>query len=98
MSDFFIEQTNDNNKKDNTKYTSRVAIPLYKPCNKKPDIYELVDKKKVRYLIDKIKNSNLPKHEKDFLILASYRHLVFNYSKIADYYAHAEKETQEIME
>ena len=30
--------------------------------------------------------------------LAASRHIVFNYSKIADYYAHASVEMQELME
>ena len=35
---------------------------------------------------------------REFLILACTRHLGFNYSKIAEYYAHANKEMQELME
>ena len=35
---------------------------------------------------------------KDFLINAAYRHITFNYSNIADYYAHSSKEMQELME
>ena len=30
--------------------------------------------------------------------MAASRHIVFNYAKIADYYAHADKEMQELME
>ena len=29
---------------------------------------------------------------------AATRHIVFNYSKVADYYAHSSKEVQELME
>ena len=36
--------------------------------------------------------------EQAFLIYAAYRHTVFDYSKIADYYAHSSKEIQELME
>ena len=42
--------------------------------------------------------SNITDAEKDFLIKAAQRHLVFNYSKIEDYYAHSGKEMQELME
>ena len=45
-----------------------------------------------------IKNSNVSEEEKKFLKLAASRHIVFNYAKIADYYAHASKEMQELME
>lgn len=33
-----------------------------------------------------------------FLIEATRRHTVFNYEKIADYYSHASKEMQKLME
>ena len=36
--------------------------------------------------------------EKEFLRHAAARHLVFNYSKIADYYAHTSPEMQRLME
>ena len=45
-----------------------------------------------------IRSSNLPEAEKQFLLLAATRHIVFNYSKIADYYAHSNKNMQELME
>ncbi len=42
--------------------------------------------------------SNLPIEEKNFLMDAARRHNVFNYEKIADYYAHATHEMQQLME
>ena len=45
-----------------------------------------------------IENSNLPIEEKKFLMDAARRHTVFNYEKIADYYSHASKEMQQLME
>ena len=41
---------------------------------------------------------SIPDDVKRFLRLAAARHIVFNYGKIADYYAHADKELQELME
>ena len=35
---------------------------------------------------------------KDFLKVAAYRHVKFNYERIADYYANAPKEVQELIE
>ena len=55
-------------------------------------------KDKTNQLIEKINNSNIPTGIKEFLIKASYRHLAFNYQNIAEYYAHADKEVQELME
>lgn len=45
-----------------------------------------------------IDESNLPIEEKTFLLNAARRHSVFNYEKIADYYAHSSKEMQHFME
>jgi hypothetical protein len=87
-----------NEKGDSGKYTKRVEAPLYEPKNKKPHILELYDKSKTQVLISKIVKSFIPEDEKLFLIEAAKRHTVFNYEKIADYYAHSSKETQELME
>ena len=40
----------------------------------------------------------LPEKEKQFLMAAASRHIVFHYSKIANFYAHSSKECQELME
>ena len=45
-----------------------------------------------------INKSDVSEEEKKFLRFAASRHIVFNYSKIADYYAHENKEMQELME
>ena len=81
-----------------SKYTGKVAIPQYLPKNEKPGIYSLCDTRKYDKLVQEIRQSNLPEEEKKFLMLAATRHIVFNYSKIADYYAHSDKLTQEHME
>ena len=49
-------------------------------------------------LLAKIEASNVSPDEKEFLRQAAARHTVFDYAKIADYYAHASKEMQELME
>jgi len=61
-------------------------------------IDDLVNISKAQELIDEIKNSNLKEAEKEFLYKSAYRHYIFDYSKIAEYYAHADKEMQELME
>jgi hypothetical protein len=45
-----------------------------------------------------IENSDLSREEKTFLMNGAQRHIVFNYEKIADYYAHSSKEMQHLME
>jgi hypothetical protein len=83
--------------KDN-KYSSKIEAPIYEPKNIKPHILELCDKSKTHRLIKEIDASNVSFEEKAFLMDAARRHNVFNYEKIADYYAHSNKEMQHLME
>jgi hypothetical protein len=85
-------------KKDEQKYSSKIEAPIYEPKNKKPHLLELVDKSKTHRLMREIESSDLPYDEKMFLMDAARRHSVFNYEKIADYYAHSSKEIQHLME
>lgn len=80
------------------KYSNKIQAPVYEPKNKKPHILELYDKDKTQRLITEIESSDIPDDEKKFLIEAARRHTVFNYEKIADYYAHSSKEVQQLME
>lgn len=80
------------------KYTQSVKLPQYLPSSKKPLLEELVNQTKTKELLRHINESNVPEEEKEFLRLGAMRHLVFNYSKIADYYAHSDKEMQKLME
>lgn len=79
-------------------YTAKIEIPHYEITGKEPDIKDLYDDTKTKQLIDKINNSEAKPEIKDFLIKAAQRHLVFNYSNIAEFYAHQNKEVQELME
>jgi hypothetical protein len=80
------------------KYTAKIKAPIYTPKHDKPHPYELFDSSKSDRLIESINKSSASKEEKAFLIEAAKRHIVFNYSKIADFYAHSSKEVQELME
>lgn len=79
-------------------YTNKIITPEYLPKNDKPAISELFDMEKYNELVSKIEVSNISPEDKKFLICAASRHIVFNYEKIADYYAHSEKDVQELME
>lgn len=79
-------------------YTSKINIPQYLPNCRKPALDELCNTEKYEQLIYDINNSSVPQDVKAFLKLAATRHIVFNYSKIADYYAHADAKTQRLME
>ena len=80
------------------KYTKSITIPVYETKNEKPEITDLFDTQKADELIEKIKEADLSQDELMFLSHAALRHTVFNYSKIADFYAHSSKEVQELME
>jgi len=80
------------------KYSKEVQRPQYSPNSIKPPIESLYDYEKYSKLVANINKSNLPEDEKKFLRLAAARHIVFNYSQIADYYAHSNAEMQELME
>jgi len=84
--------------RDEIPYTSKINAPIYEPSDNKPDIKELIDKNKYKQLLDKIKKTNLTVNEKNFLMDCATRHMVFDYTKIADFYAHSSKEIQELME
>jgi hypothetical protein len=79
-------------------YSDKITVPTYEPKNKKPPVEDLYDDTKAMGLIADIKESKLPQEEKDFLMAAASRHIVFNYSKVADFYSHSSKECQELME
>lgn len=89
---------NDESNEKEQKYSSKIEAPIYEPKNKQPHILELVDKTKTHRLIREIEKSSLGPDEKLFLMEAARRHYVFNYEKIADYYAHATPEMQNLME
>ena len=83
---------------EDNRYTSKISIPQYLPKAECPSIHELVGTKKYDELMTEIETSSVSEEQKEFLRQAATRHLVFNYSKIADYYAHQPKEMQELME
>ena len=80
------------------KYTGKIKIPQYEPKSYAPLLHELCDQSKYIELLRDINTSNVSEPEKEFLRYAAARHLVFNYSKIADYYAHTSPEMQRLME
>jgi hypothetical protein len=79
-------------------YTKKVEAPTYEPSGEKPNVKDLYDDSKAFEIIDAIKKAKIPQEEKDFLMLTAGRHVVLNFERIADYYAHSSKEVQELME
>lgn len=80
-------------------YTEKTEIPQYEIDENFIPVLEICyDDYKSRQLIEEIEESNVTKEEKDFLKLAAQRHMVFDYGKIAHYYAGASEEMQKLME
>jgi len=84
---------------DGQVYTSKVEIPIYEPSEDKPTVSDLYDDSKFNQLIEEINKADISDEERLLLTLASYRQIVFNFKKIADYYAHTNNATlQNLME
>ena len=80
-------------------YSNKITAPIYNISGKKPFISELYDSSKTKELIKKIKsNTDMPEDVKVFLCYAAYRFTKINFKNVADYYPHATKEVQELME
>lgn len=79
-------------------YTTKINIPSYEVSGDEPSIDEMIDESKVNKLIEEINKLNIDEDKKDFLRKTATRHYTYNYSNIAEYYAHQDKEVQAIME
>lgn len=87
-------------REEKEKYSREVKIPHYDPKDEDVSVPELFDDSKYHELMQEIveAKNELSEEEFDFLMLAAYRHIVFDFDKIADYYAKASKKVQELME
>lgn len=100
MEELFGEEEEEltGSKIDDEKYTQKAATPEYEPTGEDVALYECADDSKYLTLLDNINSSTVTDEEKRFLRQAATRHIVFNYSKIANYYANATPEMQSLME
>lgn len=88
----------DDDEVEDDKYTLAVNIPQYEITGACPELEELTEEDKTEELIAEIEQSNVTDEQKAFLIKAARRHTAFNYSLVAEYYAHADEEMQRLME
>jgi ParB-like chromosome segregation protein Spo0J len=79
-------------------YTHKIDAPVYEPKGENPPIVELFNSERADDLLSKIEASKATEDIKRFLKTAASRHIVFDYGKIAEFYCHADKETQALME
>ena len=83
---------------DDAKYTTKIEAPIYKVTGEKPPTIDLYNQERYQILLAEINNAVLPDEIKTFLSISATRHIVFNFSLIAEFYAHADKQTQGLME
>lgn len=80
-------------------YTKKIEAPVYEPKRLAPPPTDMLyDKTKHDTLIHEIEAACISDEAKHFLKIAATRHIVFDYGEIAEYYAHAPKEVQQLME
>ena len=85
--------------KEEEAYTRKIQSPIYKPNGDRPEARDLCDTTKTERLLKAIAEAKgLSKEDKAFLIHAAHRHTVFNFEKVAEFYAHADAEVQALME
>ena len=85
-------------KDDEKEYSRKIEAPIYKPTEGTVKVEDCVGLDKYKELVADIDAADIPKDVKGFLRMAATRHIVFDYAKIADYYANAPAEVQELME
>ena len=89
----------DDEEGDKSKYTKKIDAPVYTPSGDCPPVVELYEKTKYEELTAKIYQNPAIKAEiKDFLLAAAARHIRFDFEQIAEFYAHADPDLQQMME
>jgi len=83
---------------ENSPYTNKTIAPIYDPSGTQHKPEHLYDATKTNQLLADIETADIPSDVRAFLTSAAHRHTAFNYSKIADFYATASKEVQELFE
>lgn len=83
---------------DGEEYEMKINTPVYEITGECPEVSELVYETKFDELDERIDKANIPDDIKRFLKIAATRHFQFDYGKVAEFYAHADKEVQELME
>lgn len=80
-------------------YTDKIKIPQYEVKGDLVSVSDLFNKEKADELIKEIDaHEELSEEVRAFLRYAAYRHIVFHYREIAEYYASASPEIQKLME
>ena len=73
-------------------------MPQYEPTGEVVSPRDLCDTSKTEALTEAIAAAGLPDDVARFLNHAAHRHTVFNYRRIAEFYANADADVQRLME
>lgn len=92
------EAEEDEDTEPDDKYTAKTDIPQYEPHDDVRDISICYDREKQKELEKEIDNADIPEDIREFLRIASYRHVRFDYRKVADFYSTAYEEIQQLFE
>ena len=98
MADITLSEESTGREMDEEKYTAKITTPVYEMKGNKPNIEDLYSNTKTSTLSEKILKTDMPDDVKGFLMAAATRHIVFNYENIAEFYAHQDKDIQDLME
>ena len=101
LTQFGFEKIEDDFKDDfdpTDPYTQKIQTPVYEPTGEDVTISDLVDTSVRDELVRQIQMADIPEDVEEFLTMAAQRHLRFNYHNIAEYYANAPAEVQELFE
>ena len=79
-------------------YSRKIEAPIYTPKGDKPRVSSLYDETKATELKLEIAEADLPADVRKFLIAAADRHTAFDFRNIAEFYAHSDAATQDLME
>lgn len=95
---FPTDTSNAGSEENSNLYTKKIVSPIYTPTGCKPAISDLYNLGRYQYLMKQIKGYDLDEQAKEFLQIAASRHIVFDYGKIAEFYAHSNNIIQNLME
>jgi hypothetical protein len=79
-------------------YSRKIEAPIYTPKGDRPPETDLFDRTRTDKLLAEIEGAALPTEVAVFLRNAAERHTAFRFDRIAEYYAHASAEVQDLME
>jgi ParB-like chromosome segregation protein Spo0J len=79
-------------------YSQKTKDITYEPVDEKPEIKELFNADKVNKLLKNIESAQISSELKEFLKISAYRHALINFDKVAEYYCHATKAEQKLIE